>query len=112
MKRLRIQPETSMKDSHFRLLVLSAAILSLGSLALAGRMEGGYHLLKKYDLSAPPGGKEYWDYITFDPSTRRLYISHNTEVKALDAISGAVVGSIPDLQWGHSIVLIRRLGQY
>src|SRR5713226_2927346 len=111
MKRVRIQREMPMKQSNFRLLILSCAALSLGSLALAGRMEGGYHLLKKYDLSAPPGGKEYWDYITFDPSTRRLYISHNTEVKVLDANSGAVVGSIPDLKRVHGIALIPRLGR-
>src|SRR6266478_2588981 len=111
MKRLRIQPETSMKDPHFRLLVLSAAILSLGGLTLAGRPQGGYHLLKKYDLSAPPGGKEYWDYITFDPSAQRLYISHNTEVKVLDADSGAVVGSIPDLKRVHGIALVPQLGR-
>src|SRR5260370_1823981 len=105
MKRLRIQPETSMKDPHFRLLVLSAAILSLGGLTLAGRPQGGYHLLKKYDLGAAPGGKEYWDYITFDAATRRLYISHNTEVKVLNADSGAVVGSISDLKRVHGIAL-------
>src|SRR5258707_15783922 len=106
MKRLRIQSETSMKDSHFRLLVLSAAILWLGGLALAGRTQGGYHLLKKYDLGAPPGGKEYWDYMTFDPSTRHLYISHNSEVKVLDADSGAAVGTISDLKRVHGIALV------
>src|SRR5260370_41248310 len=111
MKRLRIQPETSMDDSHFRLLVLSAAILSLGGLALAGRPQGGYHLLKKYGRGAPPGGKEYWDYITFDPSTRRLYISRNTEVKVLNADSAAVVGSITDLKRVHGIAMVPRLGR-
>jgi YVTN family beta-propeller protein len=100
-----------MKLSYFRLLILAGAVLSLGGLALAGRTQCGYHLLKKYDLSAPPGGKEYWDYITFDPSTRRLYISHNTEVKVLDADNGAVVGSIPDLKRVHGIALVPHLGR-
>ncbi len=71
----------------------------------------GYHLLKKYDLGAAPGGKEYWDYITFDASTRRLYISHNTEVKVVDADSGAVAGSIPDLKRVHGIVVMDDLGR-
>ena len=100
-----------MKLSYFRLFILSGAILSLGGLVLAGRTQGGYHLLKKYDLSAPPGSKEYWDYITFDPSTRRLYISHNTEVKVLDADSGAAVGTIPDLKRVHGIALVPHLGR-
>src|ERR1700674_1316262 len=111
MKRVRIQREFSMKPSNFRLLILSCAVLSLGGIAVAGRPEGGYHLLKKYDLGAPPGGKEYWDYITFDPSTRRLYISHNTEVKVVDADSGAGAGSISDLKRVHGIALVPHLGR-
>jgi YVTN family beta-propeller protein len=73
--------------------------------------QGGYHLLKKYDLGAAPGGKEYWDYITFDASTRRLYISHNTEVKVVDADSGAIVGNVPDLKRVHGIVVMGDLGR-
>jgi YVTN family beta-propeller protein len=86
-------------------------VLALGGLALASPPDGGYHLLKKYDLGAAPGGKEYWDYITFDAATRRLYISHNTEVKVVDANSGAVVGSIPDLKRVHGIALVPDVGR-
>jgi YVTN family beta-propeller protein len=86
-------------------------VLALGAFAFARAPEGGYHLLKKYELGAAPGGKEYWDYITFDAATRRLYISHNTEVKVVDADSGAVVGSIPDLKRVHGIALVPDLGR-
>ena len=99
-----------MAVSRLQLTFWSAVILCSG-LAVAGRPDGGYHLLKKYDLGAAPGGKEYWDYITFDASTRRLYISHNTEVKVVDADSGAIVGSIPDLKRVHGIVVMDDLGR-
>jgi hypothetical protein len=72
-----------MKLSQLCRLAACAAVLLLGGFAISGRPEGGYHLLKKYELGAAPGGKEYWDYITFDAATRRLYISHNSEVKVL-----------------------------
>jgi YVTN family beta-propeller protein len=85
--------------------------LLLGGIALGNPPEGGYHLLKKYDLSAPPGGNEYWDYIAFDPDARRLYISHGTEVKVVDADSGAVTGNISDLKRTHGIVLVKELGR-
>jgi YVTN family beta-propeller protein len=85
--------------------------LALGGLALARVPDGGYHLLKKYDLGAAPGGKEYWDYITLDAATHRLYISHNTEVKIVDADNGSVVGSIPDLKRVHGIALVPDLGR-
>src|SRR3984893_409150 len=90
---------------------ISAVVLALGGLALARVPDGGYHLLKKYDLRAAPGGKEYWDYITFDAAAHRLYISHNTEVKVVDSESGAVVGSIPDLKRVHGIALVSDLGR-
>lgn len=97
----------------FKLHRMAACIvfLVLGEFALANPPEGGYHLVKKYDLGAAPGGKEYWDYITFDAATRRLYISHNTEVKVVDADSGVTVESIPDLKRVHGIALVSDLGR-
>jgi YVTN family beta-propeller protein len=100
-----------MKLSDLDRFGLCGAVLLLSGLAFANPPEGGYHLLKKYDLGAAPGGKEYWDYITFDVSSRRLFISHNTEVKVVDADSGAVLGSIPDLKRVHGIALVPGLGR-
>ncbi|MDP9146489.1 MAG: hypothetical protein M3N22_02435, partial [Acidobacteriota bacterium] len=80
--------------------------LVMGVLAYANPPEGGYHLVKKYDLDAAPGGKEYWDYITFDTNTRRLFISHGTEVKVVDADNGTTIGNISDLKRVHGIALV------
>jgi YVTN family beta-propeller protein len=99
--------------------LLDARQLAVATVVLAGSLvvtfaalpQAGYHRLNKYELGAAPGGKEYWDYITFDASTRRLYISHNTEVKVVDADSGAIVGSIPDLKRVHGIVVLSNLGR-
>lgn len=86
--------------------------VTLYSACLVGQPpEGGYHLLKKYDLGEAPGGKEYWDYITFDPVSRRLYISHNTEVKVVNADNGSIVASIPDLKRVHGVALVSELGR-
>ena len=90
---------------------MCSAVLLLGAFALARAPESGYRLLKKYELGPAPGGKEYWDYITFDNSTRRLYISHNTEVKVVNADTGAIIGSIPDLKRVHGIALVSALGR-
>jgi YVTN family beta-propeller protein len=100
-----------MKVSDIRRVAFASTVLLLAGLAFATPPEGGYHLLKKYDLGAAPGGKEYWDYITFDASTRRLFISHNTEVKVVDSDSGTVVGSIPDLKRVHGIALVNDLNK-
>ncbi|HKW62751.1 MAG TPA: hypothetical protein VJN89_09425 [Candidatus Acidoferrum sp.] len=81
------------------------------SLLLAGPSGGGYHLLTKYDLGAAPGGKEYWDDISFDSASRRLYISHNTEIKVVEADTGKTVGNITDLKRVHGIALAPNLGK-
>jgi YVTN family beta-propeller protein len=83
----------------------------LGGSTLASPPETGYRLLKKYDLGAAPGGSEYWDYVALDASARRLYISHGTEVKVVDADTGAVTGSISDLKRTHGIALVKALGR-
>jgi YVTN family beta-propeller protein len=99
-----------MAISRLQVTFWSVLVLCAG-LVFARTPAGGYHLLKKYDLGAAPGGKEYWDYITFDKTTRRLYISHNTEVKVIDADTGAIVGSIPDLKRVHGTALVNELGR-
>lgn len=99
-----------MKINRFYLAVCAMALL-LGSIALANPPEPSYHLLKKYDLATPAGGSEYWDYITFDPDARHLYISHNTEVKVVDADSGAVTGNISGLKRTHGIALVKEIGK-
>ena len=45
-----------------------------------------YHLLKKYSFGAAEGStREYFDYITVDSAARRVYLSHGTEIKVIDA---------------------------
>jgi len=92
-------------------LVVCGFVLLGAGLSVARAPEGGYHLLKKYGLGAAPGGKEYWDYISFDKASRRLYVSHNTELKVVDAGSGAIVGSIADLKRMHGTALVSELGR-
>lgn len=52
--------------------------------------QGGYHLLKKIPIPGDGG----WDYVAADSAARRLYVSHDTEIVALDLDSGAIVGRI------------------
>src|SRR5438876_10503239 len=92
-------------------LVLGLCLLLLGAYALAAAPSGKYHLLKKIPLGAAPGGGEYFDYISFDAAARRVYLSHGTEVKAVEADSGAVVGNITGLKRDHGVALVPELGR-
>jgi DNA-binding beta-propeller fold protein YncE len=78
-------------------------ILSLGCTLLAAN---GYRLLKQYPLP----GEGSWDYLTMDAASRRLYVSHSTQIHVLDADSGAELGSIP-AQGAHGIALAAEFGR-
>src|SRR5215471_10498591 len=78
-------------------VLFGLCLLVIGAYVLASP-PSGYHLLKKIPFGAAPGTIEYFDYITFDAATRRVYLSHGTEVKVLDADSGSVVGTVSDLK--------------
>jgi hypothetical protein len=98
--------------------VLAAALLAvcvyamfLGTASLASPPGSGYHLVKSVPLGAAPGDAEYFDYVTVDPSGRRVYVAHGTEVKVLDADNFSVVGSITGLKRCHGVALVPELNK-
>src|SRR2546422_1548261 len=91
-------------------VLVGFCLLVLGAYVLASP-PSGYHLLKKLPFGAAPGGQEYFDYITFDNATRRVYLSHGTEVKVVDADKGSVVGTVSDLKRCHGVVVVNDLGR-
>jgi DNA-binding beta-propeller fold protein YncE len=83
----------------------------LGTAASANPAGPGYHLIKNVPLGAAPGGGEYFDYITVDSASRRVYISHGAEVKVLDADTLSIVGTISGLKRCHGILALPELGK-
>src|SRR5215467_496682 len=94
-----------MRLSKMSGLVVIVSTLLLGGLATAWSAEN-YHLLKKYSIGQAEGStREYFDYITVDSAARRVYLSHGTEIKVIDADSGNVVGTIGGLQQTHGVAI-------
>ncbi len=90
-------------------LQLAVAALAFGCLLnpLPGRAESPYHLLKEI----PVGGDGGWDYLSVDPTGRRLYVTHGTKVIVLDIDQDAVVGEITDTPGVHGFALAPELGR-
>ncbi|HVN79072.1 MAG TPA: YncE family protein [Terriglobia bacterium] len=61
----------------------------------------GYKVQTRYPVPGDGG----FDYLTIDSASRRLYVSHGTQVDVLDADSGKVVGTIPDTPGVHGIAI-------
>lgn len=66
-----------------------------------------YHLLKRVEV----GGVGVWDYLAYDASAHRVFVSRGTHVMVLDGQSGATVGDIPDTLGVHGIALAFDLGK-
>jgi DNA-binding beta-propeller fold protein YncE len=74
------------------------------ALLLPGVLPGAtdYKIVARYPLSGTGG----WDYLMVDNATRRIFISHATQVDVVDADSGKPVGTIPDTPGVHGIVIV------
>jgi len=92
-------------------VVVSAAVIALAALVTARAAES-YHQLKKYNFPAAEGStREYFDYITADSAARRVYLSHGTEIKVIDADNGTVVGTIGGLKLTHGVAVANEFGR-
>lgn len=87
-----------------RALIHLAAVLALSS-TLCAQSPVEYHLLHKYSLDTPGSSREYFDYIFFDPASRRLYLSHGAEVLVVNADTGKQDGKISGLKVSHGIAV-------
>lgn len=70
-----------------------------------GAQTVSYRLLKTVPLGVASGGSEYFDYLFADSSARRVYVSHGTEVKVLNADTGDILGTISGLKKCHGIAV-------
>jgi YVTN family beta-propeller protein len=69
---------------------------------------GPYELTKTVRLGAP----DRWDYLTFDPSSNRVFISHSDHVTVVDAKSGKIVGTVTGIPGGtHGVGIVPSVGR-
>ena len=81
-----------------------AATLALAMLGAAGAAHAagsGLHIVAR--IAGPDGG---WDYASFDPARRRLYVAHGTEVLTLDVDTGKVNPAFAPGDRLHAVVPI------
>ena len=66
-----------------------------------------YEVKQKFTL----GGDGGWDYLTYDPAGKRLFISRGTRVMVVDPAKGSVIGEIPNTPGIHGIALAQDLNK-
>jgi DNA-binding beta-propeller fold protein YncE len=50
-------------------------------------------------------GDDFWDFISIDDSTGKLFVSHGNLVQVVDANSGKLLGVIPDTKGVHGVAI-------
>lgn len=63
----------------------------------------------KVDGSIPLGGNGAWDYLRADADSRRLYVSHSTEVIVIDLDTRKEVGRMTGFGFIHGIIIVKDL---
>jgi DNA-binding beta-propeller fold protein YncE len=101
-----------MKSYSLGRLASGALVILLGTCSLLMAATNSYHLLKKYSFGAAEGStREYFDYITVDSGARRVYLSHGTEIKVIDADNGALITNITGLKQDHGVAVASEFGR-
>ncbi len=96
-----------MNSQLWRRALVSVVIVVVGACNLwGGDPAVDYHLVHKYEFGAAPGGREYFDYIKVDPASRRVYLSHGTEVLVVNADTGVLESKISGLKLSHGVALV------
>ncbi len=91
-------------------LLLSGIVVAVISPSVLGAPQGsGFKLIRKISI----GEEGRWDYLSFDPVGRRLYVTHLAHIVVIDADAGKVVGDIDtgDPMFTHRAVVAREFGR-
>jgi len=83
------------------LLLTAVAALALGGTACAQAPAGASGLEVVAHIAGPDGR---WDYASFDPTRRRIYVTHGATLMAIDVDSGKVTPDFAAGQGLHSAV--------
>lgn len=82
-------------------LAFTLACICLVAVPAVAAPTAQYELKHTYAL----GGEGGWDYLTFDPVGKRMFIPRSTRVDVVDPYKGTVIGSIPNTPGVHGVAL-------
>src|SRR3989440_11863319 len=83
------------------MLSMKSVLVSLSFAALLFQGGSNYKVVDRYPVPGVGG----FDYVTLDGATRRLYVSHATQVEVVDADNGKLVGTIMDTPGVHGVAI-------
>ena len=101
-----------MKINRLRTAVVVVSMLGcvgsgLGWAGTAHHPSADYELVGDHPLGAP----NFWDYLTYNPGTHRVYASHVDRIEVVDVTTGKSVGQVGPLHDAHGVAVVPELGK-
>lgn len=79
----------------------------MGSYFCSAQKQPDFRILKTF----PVAGDGKWDYLSINPETNNLYVSHGTQVVVLNKVTCAVVAEIKNTTGVHGIAFVPGTGK-
>jgi YVTN family beta-propeller protein len=96
--------------SRLKIVILALSLfagLAQAQPAIESPAMGTYRIAETFKV----GGEGGWDYLTFEPSSKLLYISRTTHTQVIDTTSGKLVADITGQQHNHGIAIVPSAGR-
>jgi YVTN family beta-propeller protein len=87
--------------------MLALSVIFVGASSNAQTAKSGYTIVKKIALPE----STWWDYLSCDASTGRLFVSRGTMVQVVSLKNDQLIGTIPNTDGVHGIALAQDLGK-
>jgi hypothetical protein len=88
-------------------LLAAAASPPAARLFAAEPATGLYHLAETFHV----GGEGRWDYLTFEPESKLLYVTRTTHTMVIDPATGKMVGDIKGQGRNHGVAIAPAAGR-
>jgi DNA-binding beta-propeller fold protein YncE len=82
-------------------MFINNALIAVSTALMFFQANTGYKVETRYSVPGNGG----FDYVTIDSATRRLYLSHGTQVDVIDPDNGKFIGTIADTPGVHGIAI-------
>ena len=82
--------------------IVSLPVATPASAQNATQSTADYQLVSDYELGAP----NFWDYLTYDPSNHRVFLSHIDRIEVVDALTGKSVGQVKPFHDAHGVAIV------
>jgi YVTN family beta-propeller protein len=92
--------------------ILAGAVALMALNAVVAPPSGAADAVALYRMtqSIPLGSPDHWDYLTYDATSKRVFVAHESMIDVVDGRSGKILGHVP-VPGANGVVAIPAIGK-